>query len=578
MRKGLTLTLMAVVVSVMGLKAMAMAPTVTEIRDIIVGDAEDVSASNVFVFPDAVNLSEIVTDDGLPGDSLLWSFYESTDTYLINGMASLSNTDDPVAPPTEKTINLADDETYVPDAENTYNSRDTNPETITVRNNALSPITGTAPYDEPGFTNLDAGTALTLFCSDTDKAGSTTLFVYSNNEGWDAISGGALPPVHEGTIDFSSSTNGWTFEHLYGNNNITSATSGGICMTAPAAGDQGGQWVGPYGETADGGVSLVNNAVYRIRLSMNSTQTSPNAGPLWDMIIENQTPTGSAGAFAYGADYWFLDNYGGANAVKGPSVGRDTFDIWWTPACVSQAAWQSAAFATAQDAQNDMRLQFRTIDVASATYNAGNDSGTICISNIDIARQDIANLMSSATVYTDDNLTASNWRSTPAVSSSSTTSTFSGGELTVEPTSSWSDEIIAIEPGDTNFSTGNLADNYPFAWDGDTLYKMEVVMRAPDAASEAHPPDFIILRMDTASNELFMESYVVMNMDRAAMPKQTAGTYVGFFYSHNASLATDAELKRLRAHLALGALSGISAFTNDGGVVIESIVVKKISQ
>jgi hypothetical protein len=309
---------------------------------------------------------------------------------------------------------------------------------------------------------------------------------------------------------------------------------------------------------------------------MTSTQTSPNAGPLWDMIIENQTPTGSAGAFCYGADYWFLDNYGGANAIAGPSVGRESFDIWWTPACVSQASWQSAAFAPAQDAQNDMRLQFRTIDADGAGYDAENDSGTICITGIDIDRTDVGNLVSAATVYTDENLTAANWH---ASWYGDTTATFSGGELTVEPTSSWSDEIVAVEPGDTVFSpTSELADNYPFAWEGDTLYKMEVVMRAPDANSEAHPPDFITLRMDSASNELFMENYVVMNMDRAAMPKQTAATYVGFFYSHNASLASDANLKRLRAHLAVGALSGITAFTNDGGVVIESIVVKKIAQ
>jgi len=577
MRKGLTLTLMAVVVSVMGLQAMAMTPVVDEIRDVIVGDAEDASASNVFVYPDAVNLNEIVTDDGLPGDDLFWSFYDSSDTYLVNGMASLSDTDDPVAPPTEKTINLADDETYVADAGNVWNSRDANPATITFRNNALSPITGTAPYGEPGFTGLDAGTALTLFCSDTDKAGSTTLFVFSNNEGFDEISGGTTW-ANEGEIDFTSSTNSWTYEHLYGNNNVTSSTSGGICMTTPAAGDQGGQWVGPYGETAAGGVSLVNNAVYRIRLSMNSTQTTPNAGPLWDLIVENQTPTGSAGAFCYGADYWFLDNYGGANAIMGPTVGRSTFDIVWTPACVNQASWQSAAFSSAQEAQNDMRLQFRMIDVASATYDAGNDSGTICISGIDIDRTDISGLVSSATVYTDDNLTGANWRSTPAVSGSSTTSTFADGNLTVTPTSSWGDEIIAIEPGDTDFSIADLADNYPFAWDGNTLYKMEVVMRAPDANSETHPPDFIILRLDSASNELFMESYIVMNMDRAAMPKQTAGTYVGFFFSHNASLASEANLKNLRAHLAVGALNAITAYTNDGGVVIESITVKKIAQ
>jgi len=575
MRKGLTLTLMAVVVSVMGLNAMAMAPTVLEIRDIIVGDAEDVSASNIFVYPDALDLSEFVTDDGLPGDDLFWSFYESTDTYIINGMASLADTDDPTSPPAAKTINLADDETYVAVAENVTNSRDTNPETITIRNNALSPITGTAPYDEPSFTGMDAGTALTMFCSDSDKAGSYTLFVFTNNEGFDGASGGPqwTPVV---TRDFSAGTNSWAFEKLFGSSGANSGTTGGICVSTPAAGDQAARWMGPYGETADGGTSLVNNNVYRIRLTMNSTQTTVNQCPLWDFIIENQNNNGSQGAFCYGADYWFLDNLGGANAIQGPSVGRSTFDIVWAPACVSLPAWQSAAFSTANEDANDMRMIFRMFDFASANYDAGNDSGTICISEMKIDRADISSLTSSATVYSDDNLTAANWRSVPAVSASGTSSVFSGGNLTIEPTGTWTDEIIAIEPGDADFSATDLADNYPFSWDANTLYKMEVVISSPDANSEAHPPDFIIMRMDTASNELFMESYVVPNMDRAAMPKQAGGTYVGFFYSHNVSLTSEAAYKTLRARLAVGALSGISAFTNDGGLTIESVTVKKV--
>jgi len=224
-----------------------------------------------------------------------------------------------------------------------------------------------------------------------------------------------------------------------------------------------------------------------------------------------------------------------------------------------------------------MRMIFRMFDFASSNYDAGNDSGTICISEMKIDRTDISGLTSSATVYTDDNLTAANWRSTPAVSASSTTSTFADGDLTIKPSGTWTDEIIAVEPGDTDFSAADLADNYPFAWDADTLYKMEVVISAPDANSEAHPPDFIILRMDTASNELFMESYVVPNLDRAAMPKLAGGTYVGFFYSHNISLTSDAAYKTLRARVAVGALSGITAFTNDGGLTIESVTVKKVS-
>jgi hypothetical protein len=564
------------VVAVFATSAMAEAPVVDDFLDIIVGDAEDASANNIFVYPDAIDIGGAASDDGLPGDTLTWSFLDSSGTYVVNGKVSLEGGDDPGAPPAAKVINLEDTDPYDGPA-NEWIERDTDPETLTVRNEALSPLASDPPYGDPagGPGLVDGPTALTLFCGDGDLAGSSTLFVYTDDDGYDMVSGeqpdGTMTDVVE--YDLATDSSDWSYEDWIAAG-ITSGTSGGICMTAPAAGDQGGWWTSGYGQSA-GGLSLANNQVYRIRLSMSSTQTTVNQCPLWDVIVENQDP-GVAGAFVYGADYWFLDNQGGANAVEGPAVGLDTFDIWWTPPCVSVAEWQAAVDNVANAGELDALLKFRMVDFATAASNYGAelDSGTVCISNVDIDRIDIGELSSDGSAYEDADPTAAEWHT---VEYGDADVTYDSSGITISPTGTWTDVLVDIQPGDTDFAVADLADNYPFAHEAATLYMMELDVSAPDANSEAHPVDFIILRVDSAGNELFMESYVTPNLDRVAMPTQAGKTLIGFFYSHNESLASEPLLNRLRARIAIGALSAIATHDNDGGITIEAVRVTKIA-
>lgn len=578
MRKGLTLTLMTVVIAVMGLQAMAMAPVVENIRDQIVGDAEDASSANVFVFPDAIDLTNAASDDGLPQPltQFTWSFFENTGTYILNGKASLADTDDPAAPPTAKVISSSDSETYVADAQNVWNSRDTDPLTVTIRNEVLTPISGGAGAD-PGAAGLSTPVAVTLFASDGDRAGSTTLFVYSDNDGWDGASPTQVLPTREVERDFSAGIpSGWTYNNLFGSTGMSSSTTGGMCLVAPAAGNQASRWHGPYGDTQAGGLTLVNNNVYRVRLTMSTNQTTAGNVPLWDVIFENQNDTGTQGAFVYGADYWFLDNQGSANAIKGPSVGRNVFDVWYAPLTVGQAAWQTWVADSANTAAKNMRTILRVIDYAANGYNAEADSGSVCLTDMLVDRIAEADIPVAQTVFEDTNLTAANW--TARALGGATTSTFSGGDLSITPTSSWTtDTIIFVEPGDTNFSTGNLADNYPIPWLSDTLYVGEADVVAANATGESNPPDFIQVHVDSASNELFLDSYVTPNAGRVAMPVVgTTKTYKAFFYSMSASLAADAQLKTLRARFSTGALASITTHTNNGGVILQAVRVKKL--
>ena len=584
MRTGLTLTLMAVV-AVLATSAMAEAPVVDDFKDIIVGDAEDASANNIFVYPDAIDIGGAASDDGLPGDTLTWSFLDSSGTYVVNGKESLAGGDDPGAPPAAKVINLEDTDPYSGPA-NGWIPRDTDPETLTVRNEALSPLAGTAPYDDPaggpGF--VDGPTALTLFVGDGDLAGSSTLFVYSADDDYDAQSPADDPPgsmTDDVEYALDSDTSDWNWSVWLGLTGVTSGTSGGICMTTPAAGDQAAWWISGYGE-AGGGIDLTNNQVYRIRLSMSSTQTTVNQCPLWDMIIENQSSDGSQGAFVYGADYWFLDNWGGANAVEGPAVGLGTFDLWWAPACVAVPAWQTAVDDVANAGDLDARFTFRMIDAAASGYGAENDSGTVCISNIDIDRIPIDELTEDGSAYSDDTMTAANWHTVEL--GTATDATYDSSGLTVGPTSgAWDPAWVEIQPGDTDFAQTDLADNYPFPWEGSTLYMMEVDVSAPDALGESNPADIIDLKIDSSSNEVFMENYVVPNLGRVAMPTVAGNTLTAFFYSHNQSLgiADDSSvveaMKLLRARIAVGASGAITIFDNTGSMTIEAVRVTKLN-
>jgi hypothetical protein len=580
MKKGLTLTLATVVMAIYSLSAMAMAPTILDISDIIIGDAEDTSEANIFVYPDGLNLSRNngFTDVDTPNDAdIEWSFYDATGKYVMNGIGSLdlSPTGDDVVNPsaTGKAINLSD--TADP-------GDDSDPFTVTARNDSLSPLSGTPPYAEPSTTGILAGetATLTFFVSDGAATDSATVSVYCDNEGWDSPSPvGEIPYTLVTTVDLIAGTAGWTFFNVAA---ITSSTSGGLCMTAPLTGEAMATWSSPYG--GSGGLELVNNQVYQVRLTMSSTASSGETAPLWDIIFENQSSDGSQGAFAYSADMWFLGKNIGSNGV---GIDRTEFLIYYAPSCVNLTTWQSEAFTTANDANNDMRMTFRVLDSDAAGYGANIDVGTVCLVGYTVKRTDVSNLEDISTAYAKTTMAEADWTVYPLVGDGSDTSiVWADGDLTVTPTDQttqgWGDQLINIDAG--NFGGGAFEINeisYPIVWEDESLYKLEVTMSAPDSTGVNNPPDWLDLQLDAANNELFGESFVLANLDRIAMPKLTSETYVSFFYGHELpGTSVDANFKRLRGHLNWGARTDISpnsVTTNFGGIKIHSVVVRKVT-
>jgi hypothetical protein len=240
-------------------------------------------------------------------------------------------------------------------------------------------------------------------------------------------------------VDLTGGTGGWTYFNVAG---ITSSTSGGLCMTAPLTGESMATWSSPYG--GSGGIALVNNAVYEVRLTMSSTASSGETAPLWDLIFENQAVDGSAGAFAYSADMWFLGKEIGSNGV---GVDRTEFMIYYAPSCVNTASWQSEAFTAGNDANNDMRMTFRVLDSDAAGYGANLDQGTVCLTGYNVRRTDIDNLQEISTVFAKTTMADADWTVYALIGDGSDTSiTYADGNLTVEPTDTttqgWGDQLL----------------------------------------------------------------------------------------------------------------------------------------
>lgn len=585
MRKGLTVALFTVAIAMMGFNAMSMAPTILEIKDLIVADDAPVSGGNHFVYPNAINLASpaVVTDDVTSNTGLIWSYLESTANYEVNKVATLVGGDDPVAPPAAKIV-AGPGATTTGD---TPDDGDSNLYTITVRNIQLSPYAG--PDTDPGSLGIVAAQtkALTFWVSDGDLASSETVFVYTdNNGGPDRLSPSGASPVV--TWDFTTGQNGWVFVAGAG---ITSGTSGGVCLTAPLTGENNGRWDSPYGL-----VSLVDNSVLEIRMNMTSTATTAGTTPFWDVIVQNSAPptagpSGAIGANTYGGDYYWLDNIGGSQGIATPA-GRQDFRIYYTPPPVQLPNWRSTstgAFQSAADPFNDFAFNFRILDNDSGGYNAQADSGTICMQSMIIGRWDLSNVVVGATVYNDTDLQSNDYYKFSIGSATDTNLTFSGGDMAISPANpgtSWLNQIDLILPG-TSATAGNIpvnTTNFPLAWVSNQILMLEVEASAPTAAAQQSLPDSIVPMIDSGGAELFQYGFTQPNVKflgagtaGAASPPvaPTTGKYLTFAFTHNNSAASD--FNRLRPRLDIRNFPAITPNNPTGTLTIHSIAVKEVT-
>lgn len=593
MRKGLKLTLMTVAVAMLGIQAMAMAPVIQDLPSPIVGSAGTVTGPNRFVYPDAFDLTAYVTDDNTAASAIKWSYEVSgTPKYNINGVAPINSASENPVTPGAKQINNQDlDPQQV----------DNNPQTVTIRNVNLSPISGT--QTDPSTTGiLDSETQLlTLYASDgttyTLPAGAPgavaghlakSMFVYTDNGGSDRMSQGTVTNVPVATYDYEGNTDGWSYSMVL---TATSGTSGNtaVCLTVPTGGDSLASWVGPFD------IQLVANNVYHVRAAVSGSQSSPSTTPMWDIYFNNFT--GSQGANLFGGELMFYDGDSGGNSAM--TTGKN-YDLWWAPMPVSSPAWNDpstgAPFGTTD---TNVQLVFRELNLGAARNSdlgLGSHIGTICLTNCTVERYPLNSMVAGTQLYAIDatagpGFVAANSGGTGSILVSSLLGTnptidMTGGVLTVTPTSPVSVELVNIDPGaDLAFDLSNgstILDNYPVVWQSNKLLQITAELTAPNATAQSDPPDAIQIGTDTPGNEIITQSFITRLGNGASalcgMPK-TSGyvPYMAFVYTHNETSSTKSWYHRMRPRLSLINNTGVTSASTSGGFRCRSLKVTEVT-
>jgi hypothetical protein len=565
MRKGLTITLMTVAIALVSVQAMALAPVISDLPSPIVGSNTGVTGANPlwtpFVYPDAMDLNTLASDDFTSASSLMWTYTGSNLAYLINGVPPISlTTTDPTSPTTSQIINRT-----VAAAEAAQNL-DGKANTITIRNKNLAPLGGQVTL--PTTPGLQTAQLVTFFCSDGNLYSSKTVYFYTDNGGMNRLSGGSPWTTLKGLTGPPSGADkftGW----FWAKDNAQWAVNGGTCTTHTyntSGGmclDVGGaqnliktvDLISPYAY-----FTLAKNKLYRLTLQMNGSQLSPGTTPLWDFIIQNAKPgDGTVGYNLYAQDSMFYDNpgFGGQNTVLNTSLGSN-YVAYFAPGAVETSQWNDAAtgaFATANVAQVQPLCEFRILNYPGLATGAGETRvGSVCIQGLTVESTDISRVKVLSSPVGISSLVQANSSSTGNVQEHSLYATglssavFSGGAVTITPgttvvtfgTPSTSvtgqqQEAAEIYPAidltDGNDpSVASFADNWPITWNTNDLLRYQVDVTTTDASS---PWDAIMLNMQGMDSEVLFESYVTSNFNIAAPKANVKSTYEVFFYSMN---------------------------------------------
>lgn len=638
MRKGLTTLMTVALVMVSAQAALAYAPVISQIPSPIVGNKQSASQPQAYLYPDAFDLNTLVQDDNTPVDQLKWS-YEIVTTpgnpqrYAINGDDMLVGADNPINPPAAKVINVQWNGKNDADAANDANP-DAKQNTITIRDIRLHPYGGTPSTSQSG--PAWESQAVTFWCSDGNLATSSVVMFYTDNTYHlgAAVGINRLSNVNVWTKmreDKLLNTANWSmydpfFDHT------TSGTWGdgkGLCLNVTQTGQNWGSVATPMGF-----VTLVDNAVYRIRLQMNCNQVSSGKTPMWDFILENWNGDATKGINLYGVDNYFLDNEGGANAIIQQPLGTEVTMIW-APAAFQTRQWRNTtngifaanAAPPAGSGINytlvrDAALRFRVLDLdARADLQNDRKFGSICMQNVIVetcpigkriyevtgtatapaAAQNLYGVGAGAGTGTDVNLKGvhntvgdnvpGNMMASALLGSSMS---YTGGILTLTPSANGaSTEIVTITPAkDTAWDTSNMAtiaDDFPIPWESNKIYELEVKMSAPSRTHEAHPWDVLWLNMEPPTNEIITESYITatkgiatpkFNEDPAASTRVPQSYYL-YYYSGNKTKSAVTQYGFLRWRIRWGNSTNLdwpnpADTTNTGAVTIHSVKVNKV--
>lgn len=600
MRKGFSVSLATVAFATLGFQAMAMAPTIGDIPDIVVGGPGGATGSNVFVFPDAVDLNTEVTDDDTTPGQIIWSYSvtdptnPTTQVYSVNGADPVVlATESRVTPPAAKRISSQDSDPAKVDA---------NARTITIRNVKRSPLPAQTSYPNAGGPGILAADTkvVTLHASDGSTASSKNILIYTDVDGADRFSPDAEIVQ---SVDFTTGGGGdWQFVSESTPAPANSRNASGLCMTSAAGNVAMGKWFSAYNF-----ITLAANSVYEARMTIRTTQTTAGLTPAFSMEYDNIATAGTPGKNEFGGSIVMLDNEGGAVSPIA-SVGRAgdfNYTFMISPVQLQAPQFNNATtgfFRPDLNLDRGMRLHFRLFQT-TAISGYQQDFGSMCLEEVVVERHDIADMNVVATPYQLTSFSTTNGAANQIgidqVGSPTTMTVETGGTaVTLRPTTNWASVATNFRPGDTtvNFAstTGNEnRDNWPVAQKSDTIYYIEFELSAPTATDEQNMPDALSVAADVLTGEMTMDNYMVPNtIDPGAggWPAQNRGVstprtgtpqkYAAFWHSLSQSRSGIVDSDRFRPKLAIlaaEALQPLGRPDNTGAFRIHKVTVQEVT-
>lgn len=193
--------------------AFAAAPVISNIPDVIIGDAEDNigTDNNFFVFTNAFNFDNFVSDLDTPKSSLQWSFDEGDDNVAPNTRWFAINGKQAVHLGTSQIATSGNTGHNPPAPANELRSVS---QFASFRDIVFSP-SGSGPFPaptEPEKSDHAAGKVVTFYVSDGTNVASKSILVATRDNQYDALSGGSqFTQVYDDPLT-GTSTSGWFLE------------------------------------------------------------------------------------------------------------------------------------------------------------------------------------------------------------------------------------------------------------------------------------------------------------------------------------------------------------------------------
>lgn len=312
----------------------------------------------------------------------------------------------------------------------------------------------------------------------------------------------------------------------------------GLCMAVPDAGENLVLWASP-----EKYVELHSGALYRARVALVTDQTAPDAIPIFFFTYDNFIGAGEGNN--YGGFAWVVDVDGGSQGIGRPQ-GRDAFDFYAAPNALSAPQWVSLAFGPEADSENDMRLQFRAID-ANPGFVTSNDSGTVCVSSLEITTVPRASLIVDEIEYAPPISSATHFiAALNEVGTEGTESITDANEVRYQ----LGESRRTLGPYDPSAGTDLNVQLFPVLWESDRLYRSRVRVRSGLEDSD-DPLDAIFVALDTTTQELGVVGYTTRGapgsaMDGAASAGRVAAEYEVYLFSHNTTASATPNAARLR--------------------------------